>query len=247
MNNLTSSPSKTNQQPQTLNNPKTMKTYSTPRARFFNGKVKTADQSLPVGDDDGVSTSSLNVLIATFIVGLTLMAITVGIKSASAKGRMVAHSGGDIVNNDMRIVLRQAVQAMEEGRYAQALTALLEVQAKQPTNCRVKHLIGECFLYGMNQPELAIPYFKAASASLSATFDRWDIDSQEAPFTALFNLGKALQLSGEYAEAIAAYTEFLGHLKPSKGAEGRRLYTAVVYGITDCRANLNGAAVSHNN
>lgn len=224
-----------------------MKNYLTLRARFFNGSNQNSGQTIPVGDDDGVSTSGLNVLIGAFIIGLVLLTMALGSRPANAYGRMVAHSGGDIASNDMRIVLRQAVLAMEEGRYGQALTALLEVQAKQPGNCRVKYLIGECFLYGLNQPELAIPYLSEASKGITANYDKWDIDNQLAPFTALFDLGKAMQLSGQYAEAIGAYTEFLGHLKPSKGAEGRKLYTAVVYGITDCRASLNGAAISHNN
>jgi tetratricopeptide (TPR) repeat protein len=132
------------------------------------------------------------------------------------------------------IVHRQALLAYDEGRYHDALRGLLEVHATDPDNLSVQHLIGRCLLYGLAQPELAIPYLQQASARVSTTYDRWALDQRDAPTTTLFDLGKAYELSGQYPEAKGAYTLFLGHLRPSKGVEGRRMYTNVVRGIEAC-------------
>ncbi len=66
------------------------------------------------------------------------------------------------------------------------------------------------------------------------TFRYWFIKLPLTITTTLFDLGKAYELSGQYPEAKGAYTLFLGHLRPSKGVEGRRMYTNVVRGIEAC-------------
>lgn len=192
----------------------------------------------PVGDEDGVSTGSLNVLLSALIILLLSFSLVLMLTFS-----MVASAYGhneDGVGRSLRTVHRQAVLALDEGRYHDALSGLLEVHAQNPDNCNILYQIGRCFLYGMAQPELAIPYLRRATAHMTDVYDRWDIDQRSAPYLALYDLGKALETDGEYSGAKACYVMFMGHLRPGKGTEPRRLYTAVVRGIEACERAMSG-------
>lgn len=215
-----------------------MRTLAKIHSAFSHNKEEDEPQGdhRPVGDDDGVSTGSLNVLLSALIILLLSFSLVLMLTFSMVASAYGAGTDGN--GRSLHTVLRQAILAMDDGNYQQALSGLLEVHAQDPENRSVAYQIGRCLLYGLNQPELAADYLRKAAKGTTDVYDRWDLEQRTAPHTALYDMGKALETTGWYAEAKGWYILYMGTIKPGRGVEPRRQYTAVVMGIRACERVL---------
>lgn len=173
----------------------------------------TAENARPkIGDDDGISNRTLDVLIVLF----TVIALCISIGSATA-------------NNDVkyRILLRQAMLDMDRLHYDKALIKLLEVRANTDENANVNQMLGICYLYGEKSAEKAAFYLSLAAPFASSEYEEWDLDEENASTKVNYDLARAYELLENYEKAAKCYGEFLATIQWAEKPSTSRMFAII--------------------
>jgi outer membrane protein OmpA-like peptidoglycan-associated protein/tetratricopeptide (TPR) repeat protein len=125
----------------------------------------------------------------------------------------------------------EANEYMLAGEYQEALPVLLNLHAKGYTGAGTSYKIGECYLNGKSQKTRAIPYLKAASQNISASYAGSAPDETIAPIKTLLYLGIAYRLNNDFEKAIGSFGDYLNAL-PKDDTAGRSL---VEFHISRCQ------------
>ena len=92
--------------------------------------------------------------------------------------------------------------------YQAALRTYEKLLEMEPGNRNIHYLIGLCYLNIPGQKAEAIPHLEDAMQSMTKKYRDGSYREKEAPFEALFYLGKAYHLNFEFMEAIDHYIHY---------------------------------------
>ena len=173
-----------------------------------------------VGDDDGISNRTMNALIVLFTF------ITLGISIASAAVQD---------NTKYRIMLRQAMLDMDRLEYGKALLKLLEVRDNTEENANVNHMIGMCYLYGMESPDKAAFYLSQAAKSASKDHQPWDLDETRAPLETTYHLAIAYEQMEDFGKAAQCYQDYLASVSTPDKINTSRTYAIISRNAVRCQ------------
>lgn len=186
--------------------------------------AQTSGEEIPrpkIGDDDGISNKSMNVLIVIFTL------ITLGIAfTANAQNDQLKY----------RILLRQAMLDMDRADYDKAASKLLEVRANTAPNANVDHMLGVCYLYGEGEPAKAAFYFERAAQNVSPDHEDWDLDETRAPIETYYQLAKAYEDLRDFAKASELYGKFLMAMEVGKVKASERTLALITQNAKRCEA-----------
>lgn len=101
-----------------------------------------------------------------------------------------------------------AEQHLAAGKIDLALKNFLELEKLYPENAHVQYKIGMCYFSTTNRKNLAIPYFKAATKSISKEFAEGTYKETQAPPDAIYKLAKVYHLEFNFDSAKLQYKQF---------------------------------------
>ncbi|MGB1318654.1 MAG: tetratricopeptide repeat protein, partial [Flavobacteriales bacterium] len=173
-----------------------------------------------IGDDDGISNKAMNAVIVLF------MLLTVGVSIATAVA-------GE--NVKYKILLRQAMLDMDRLDYDKAIPKLLEVRANSVENANVNHMLGMCYLYGVESPEKAVYFLNRAVKDASEEYEFWILEETRAPIETTYHLAKAYEAIDDFDNAAVYYAMFLDHLDTNTNMAFSKTYALIKSRAQDCR------------
>ena len=92
--------------------------------------------------------------------------------------------------------------------YNAALKIYEKLQEMEPENRNIQYLIGLCYQHIPGRKQEAIPYLEAAIQGMTKKYRDGSYREKEAPYEALFYLGKAHHLNFNFMEAIDYYIHY---------------------------------------
>jgi outer membrane protein OmpA-like peptidoglycan-associated protein len=92
--------------------------------------------------------------------------------------------------------------------YEAALKMYEKLLKMEPGNRNIQYLIGLCYLDIPGKKQESIPYLEASIQSMTNKYKDGSYREKEAPFEALFYLGKAHHLNFDFMEAIDYYVHY---------------------------------------
>jgi tetratricopeptide (TPR) repeat protein len=98
--------------------------------------------------------------------------------------------------------------------YSDALTYYLQLYEKLPDNANLAYRIGVCYLNIPGKKNLSIEYLENASKNVSAKHKEGTLTQIDAPYDALFELGKAYRINYRFDKAKETFTKYLATLLP---------------------------------
>ncbi|HEY5469873.1 MAG TPA: hypothetical protein VIK07_05065 [Bacteroidales bacterium] len=98
--------------------------------------------------------------------------------------------------------------------YNDALAIYLQLYEKLPENSNLAYRIGVCYLNIPGKKNLSVTYLEKAVRNISAKHKEGTISQIEAPYDALFNLGKAYRINFMFDKAKDAFLKYSGTLLP---------------------------------
>ena len=98
--------------------------------------------------------------------------------------------------------------------YSDALPIYLDLSSKLPENANIPYMIGVCYLNITGQKNLSLPYLEIAARKISAKRREGTVTENNAPYDALFELGRAYMISYKFDQAIEAFSKYAKTLLP---------------------------------
>jgi outer membrane protein OmpA-like peptidoglycan-associated protein/tetratricopeptide (TPR) repeat protein len=92
--------------------------------------------------------------------------------------------------------------------YEAALDTYDKLLRMEPGNRNIQYLIGLCYLNIPGKKQESIPYFEASIQGMTKKYKDGSYREKEAPYEALFYLGRAHHLNFEFMEAIDYYVHY---------------------------------------
>ncbi len=117
-------------------------------------------------------------------------------------------------NKNLQETFQEADYFLMNEDYSDALTDYLQLYEKMPENSNLAYCIGICYLNIPGKKNLSVEYLETASKNMSAKRKEGTINQIEAPYDALYNLGKAYRINYKFDKAKEAFTKYLGTLLP---------------------------------
>lgn len=109
--------------------------------------------------------------------------------------------------------------AYAKGGYADAIPGLLALYKEDPTNCNLAFKLGVCYRNSRQLRSQAIPYFSAATVSVSPGYKGSSYKERRAPLIAYQYLGDAYHLEYKFDKAIEAYEKFITVMADDKSTD----------------------------
>lgn len=109
----------------------------------------------------------------------------------------------------------EAEYLLVEGQYEKAAGKYLDALKQIPNSANLSFKVGYSFLLSDEKKNEAIQYLEEASRQVSAEYDARSIKETNAPPETHYFLGKAYQVAGRFAEAIAAFKKYESFIDPS--------------------------------
>lgn len=173
-----------------------------------------------IGDDDGISNRTMNMLIVLF----TIITIIVSV------GSSIGQEGVKY-----RILLRQAMLDMDRLEYGKALEKLLEVRSNTEDNANVNYMLGICYLHRPGATEQAAFYLNRAVPFASDEYEEWDLDETNAPSQVAYYLATAYEQLEEYEKAAEFYDQFLTSMQPPGKPNTSRTFAIISSKAEQCK------------
>jgi Tol biopolymer transport system component len=83
-----------------------------------------------------------------------------------------------------------------------------------PSSANLKYKIGKCYLLTPNKKHLAVEFLEGAANGISKEYNPRAIKEESAPPDALYELGRAYQITNQFDKAINAFQKFKDYLQP---------------------------------
>ena len=135
---------------------------------------------------------------------------------------LLALSVSCVVNaqsNEVKKKYSDAEFHVANNNYALALPLYLEVFTSDPTNANLNYKIGICYLNSVSEKIKAVPFLELAVTRLSKGYDDIDLDEKDAPYSALYHLGRAYHFDYKFDEAIIYLEKYKALFKAGRYKE----------------------------
>lgn len=122
---------------------------------------------------------------------------------------------------------------MFDRQFDKAIETFKKAAKLLPDYASIKFKIGYCYLNTDDQKKEALSYLEEAAKDVNPKYDDRSLKESAAPVEALYLLGEAYRLNGQYQKAADAFKKYKGYLEP-----GDKLIELVDQNITSC-LNVN--------
>lgn len=196
-------------------------------------KNEYSDPRPKIGDDDGISNRSMNMVIILFTL------LTIGISFVAS-----AQSPDSL---QCRIMLRQAMLDIDRMDYDKAIVKLQQVRSNTPENANVNHLLGLCYLNSGNSYEKAVFYLSRSLENTASDYQEWDLDESRAPLEVKYLLARAYESTEHFDMAANLYAEFLSAQSAAKLHPSSKTYALINRSAESCRLAAAGQGTGMEN
>jgi len=100
------------------------------------------------------------------------------------------------------------------GAFTDALINYSQLHEKMPDNQNLEYRIGVCYLNIPGKKNLSVEYLESASRNISAKHKEGALTQVSAPYTTLYELGKAYRINYKFDKARESFKKYLETLLP---------------------------------
>ncbi len=122
-------------------------------------------------------------------------------------------------SNEVKKKYSDAEFHVASNNYALALPLYLEVFTSDPSNANLNYKIGICYLKSVSEKNKAVPFLELAVTKMSKGYDDIDLDEKDAPYSALYHLGRAYHFDYKFDEAISFLEKYKVLFKSGRDKE----------------------------